>query len=263
MSESGRHYHASTRSGRGPVVLGLDAAVPPASVALVASNGELLAEEEGPFGRGTDGWILPAIDRLFERSSMRFEDLEAIAAGSGPGAFTGIRVALATAIGLGGGSDLPVAGVSSCDGLAEAALPSLPGCAGLEASTNTPEPILVTIDARRGELYAALLGPPGSPPQSLLPRSRPWRTTIWGPCVLPSGDLLKRIKTARPSGGWLSCGTGPCACPELLEVTRHLATRTTLAAANARLLWRLLVDQPASRGPNLPPVLPTYVRPPV
>lgn len=66
--------------------------------------------------------------------------LERIGVTTGPGSFTGLRIGLAFAQGLGAALGLPVVGVSTLDGLAASA-----GAAG---------PMAALIDARRGQVYA-------------------------------------------------------------------------------------------------------------
>jgi tRNA threonylcarbamoyladenosine biosynthesis protein TsaB len=69
--------------------------------------------------------------------------------GIGPGAFTGLRVGIATARGLAQALDIPVAPVASLAALARGLDPG---------SAGTEEFLLAALDARRGELFAALYG---------------------------------------------------------------------------------------------------------
>lgn len=86
--------------------------------------------------------ILPMIESLLLEAGVLRRQLEAIAVGRGPGAFTGVRLAISVAQGLALGLDIPVLPVSSLAALAQDAP------AGIEA------PILAVIDARMGEIYA-------------------------------------------------------------------------------------------------------------
>lgn len=90
--------------------------------------------------------ILPMIDSLLAEAGISKRAIDAIAVGRGPGAFTGVRLAISTAQGLALALDRPVLPISSLAALAEAAQADVP------AGT----PILAAIDARMGELYAGL-----------------------------------------------------------------------------------------------------------
>lgn len=74
-------------------------------------------------------------------SGLTFDDLDRIGVTVGPGSFTGLRVGLAFALGLGAALDRPVVGVSALDALAADGGPGL---------------VLAAIDARRGQVYARL-----------------------------------------------------------------------------------------------------------
>lgn len=85
--------------------------------------------------------LMPAIAQVMDAAGARFSDLDAIAVGVGPGTFTGLRIGVTTARALAGASGLPLKPVSSLGALA----------AGIGH-----DPALALIDARRGELFAAL-----------------------------------------------------------------------------------------------------------
>jgi tRNA threonylcarbamoyladenosine biosynthesis protein TsaB len=134
-------------------ILGIDTAIPTASVALV-EDGELLAEEI--HGRAVAGElslngqslgnhaevVLPLVQALFDKVHITFQQLSGIGVSIGPGSFTGLRIGLATAKGFAYESRLPLAGVSTLE--ANAARAKFHGN------------IASMLDARKGEVYFAL-----------------------------------------------------------------------------------------------------------
>jgi tRNA threonylcarbamoyl adenosine modification protein YeaZ len=90
-------------------------------VALGDGKGRLIAEEPWVAGYRHGEELLPRIRRILESSSVAMTDLAAIVVGTGPGAFTGLRVGIATAKGLAHALDRPIVGVSSGEALIDAA----------------------------------------------------------------------------------------------------------------------------------------------
>lgn len=129
----------------GPV-LGLDTGTPILSLALVR-NGQIVRTISGAIV--SHGATLPgAVDELLGQVSLRPRDLSAIAVGTGPGSFTGLRIGISYAKGLAMASGCALAGVPSFDAAALAALEHQDVPAGS---------LICTIaDARKGEVYAAL-----------------------------------------------------------------------------------------------------------
>lgn len=80
-------------------------------------------------------------DSLLAEAGIARSALDAIAVGRGPGAFTGVRLAIATAQGIALALDLPVLPVSTLAALAQG------------APANSAQPIIAAIDARMGEVY--------------------------------------------------------------------------------------------------------------
>jgi tRNA threonylcarbamoyladenosine biosynthesis protein TsaB len=124
------------------IVLGVDTAGPVSGVALVAA-GQVLASlavrQVSAFARP----LLRSIDRLLHWTGYTLADLGGIAVNVGPGAFTGIRVGLATAQGLAVASGKPLVGCSAFEALVALA-------SAWEGA------ICPVLDARKGEVYAAL-----------------------------------------------------------------------------------------------------------
>jgi tRNA threonylcarbamoyladenosine biosynthesis protein TsaB len=112
------------------LTLGFDTATDVATSALVW-DGEVLGElASRPVS------VLEDVDALFRQGGVRPHQLEAIAVGTGPGSFTGVRMGIATARALALALEVPVAGVSTLRALEAGAPGSLP-----------------VIDARRNEVF--------------------------------------------------------------------------------------------------------------
>ena len=129
-------------------VLALDTASPEPGVCLLAAG--VLFEEPLPGDRQASEKLLSAIARCLERAAIALSDCDRIAVCSGPGSFTGLRVGLATAWGLGRAREIPVEAVSTLACLAEAARGG--GIARITAA----------LDAGRGEVVVetfSLAGP--------------------------------------------------------------------------------------------------------
>lgn len=113
-----------------------------------------LAQED--IGRGHAERLFPILDRVLTQSGRSFNQLDRLAVCVGPGSFTGVRVGVAAMRGLALALDIPLIGVSVFD--------------ALYGSCDAVQPVLVVIDARRGEVYAQLYetgGAPAGPPQVL------------------------------------------------------------------------------------------------
>jgi len=109
--------------------------------AALLRNGALLERSQVAPRRHAE-LILPMIESLLAEAGVSRRDLDAVAVGRGPGAFTGVRLAISVAQGLALGLDVPVVPVSSLAALAQ----------DVPADPHTA--ILAVIDARMGEVYA-------------------------------------------------------------------------------------------------------------
>ena len=98
-------------------LLALDTATATIVVGAGTSDGLLLASEafEGKYRHSQE--LLPAIVRLIGAAGLRIEDLAGIVVGTGPGAFTGLRVGIATAKTLAHELGQPVVGIATSDAL--------------------------------------------------------------------------------------------------------------------------------------------------
>ena len=119
------------------LILAFDTATDVATSALVW-DGEVLGEQTSRAAT-----VLEDVDALLRRGGVRDSQLEALAVGTGPGSFTGLRIGLVTARALSLALGVPVAGVSTLAALAAGAPGAVP-----------------MIDARRREVFALVDGAP-------------------------------------------------------------------------------------------------------
>lgn len=120
--------------------LSLDCSTDLLSVAL--SHGSQRFEHTGEGGAKASATLIPAIMALLAKAQLQLTDLDAIAFGRGPGAFTGLRTACAVAQGLALGAHLPVLPIDSLALLAQT------------AGSRSPR-VLSVLDARMGQVYVA------------------------------------------------------------------------------------------------------------
>ena len=120
-------------------ILGLDTTGPHCSVALV-DTAKVLAYKSENIGRGHAERLAPMVQEVLAEAGLSAKDVDKLAVCTGPGSFTGLRVALAFAKGFALPRKLPVVGLSS---LAVWAAQTDP-----EGQKN----IISIADVRRGEL---------------------------------------------------------------------------------------------------------------
>ena len=120
-------------------LLAIETATEFCSVALLVDDELITRSELAP--RRHAELLLPMCDQVLAEAGFARSQLDAIAVGRGPGAFTGVRLAVSAAQGIALGLDRPIVPVSSLAALA------------FEAPVNGA-PILALIDARMGEVYA-------------------------------------------------------------------------------------------------------------
>ncbi|MAY80007.1 MAG: tRNA (adenosine(37)-N6)-threonylcarbamoyltransferase complex dimerization subunit type 1 TsaB [Deltaproteobacteria bacterium] len=114
-------------------VLGIDTAGPVVGAALWTPDGEKLWSQR--VVRGADTVLIPAISEMLSA----VDELDCVAVTVGPGAFTGLRVGVATALGIAVSRGVPVVPVSSLEA---------------RASMERGGRVLAVLDARKSRVYA-------------------------------------------------------------------------------------------------------------
>ncbi len=144
-------------------VLAIDAATEACSAALLDDSAlpddAALRWRSEEIGRGHAERLLGMVDELLAEAALSLSAIDVIAASIGPGAFTGVRITVATAQGLGFGAELPVIAISTLEALAWEALYG--GAAGT-GRRGDDMPALVCLDARMGEVYWATFARDGA-----------------------------------------------------------------------------------------------------
>jgi len=123
------------------LILALDASTPVTTVAIARSNAREVLAEVSTTGRGASETLLPAINDALDLAGEELGSVGLVIAGVGPGTFTGIRIAAATARALSAGTGVALSKNSTLAALAAPAL-------------SCSEDVLAVLDARRGQVFA-------------------------------------------------------------------------------------------------------------
>ena len=133
-------------------------------LSLALADGDQRWTHEGAGGAQASAALIPAIMGLLDEAQLSLKELDAIAFGRGPGAFTGLRTACAVAQGLALGANLRVLPISSNPSLPEGVQRSTPSLREAKRRSNPQScRVLSVLDARMGQVYAAAYedGPDG------------------------------------------------------------------------------------------------------
>jgi len=135
-------------------ILAIDTSTAWCSVALSLGDQTPILRHE-LVSAGASQLLLPWVEALLNEAGIELNELDAIAVGIGPGAFTGVRLGVAAVQGLAISSDLPVLPVTSLDAIA-AQLIKTP-----DFVITKPKNFVIAIDARMDEIYWAQYESPG------------------------------------------------------------------------------------------------------
>lgn len=220
---------------REPLLLAIETATAAAGVAVLRGEA-VLAARALPDDRPPSETLLPALLAALADADVELPVLDGFAVSVGPGSFTGLRVGVSTVKGLAFGGAQPVVPVPTLAALA------------LHAGAGDA-PVAALLDARRGEVYAAIhAGAPAAPP-------------LYGPCVAEPAALAARLAEIAGARPCVAIGDGVGVAAEALRA--RLGERVLLrpaapdAAAVGRLAQRLWS---ASGGIPAERLAPLYVR---
>ncbi len=160
------------------LILALDASTPVTTVALARESGHEVLAEVSVTARGASETLLPAIHAALDLAGEDLGSVEILLAGVGPGTFTGIRIAAATARALSAGTGISLSKNSTLAALAAPAL----SCTG---------DVLAVLDARRGQVFARRFSEAG-PTSSIYCVSPEELSVEGGPLVVGDGALRYR-----------------------------------------------------------------------
>lgn len=119
------------------ITLGLDTCLSACSAAVL-EDGRVLSAQVEPMARGHQERLAPLVQKIMAQAGLAFDQLDRIGVTVGPGSFTGLRVGLAFAKGLGAALDAPVVGIGALEALAASRPLGL---------------VFAVIDAKRGQVY--------------------------------------------------------------------------------------------------------------
>lgn len=216
-------------------LLAIDAAGQSCSAA-VWREGRLRASCGERLERGQSERLLPLVESVMAAAGQDFADLDAIAVTLGPGGFTGVRIGLAAAEGLALAWNLPILGLSS---FAVAA-------GGIAAAERAGTNLLLLLDAKRTEVYAAAEDAAGTP--------------LLAPVLVAPEILAERLASELAEGRWLLAGSAVGQAWPALAGAGRLALASPPTQPEAAVLARLAAALPLPDPRHRPQ--PLYLREP-
>ncbi len=193
------------------LLLAFDTATPSVTVALHDGTA-VVAEESAVDGRRHGEILAVFIDKVLRSAGAGREDLTAVAVGTGPGPYTGLRAGLVTARVLASALAIRIDGVCSLDVIAAAACTESARTEPVSTEPVSTEPVstdfLVATDARRREVYWArycAAGQRTDGPQVSRPADLPRGLPVAGHAALVYPELSDRpLNPAFPAAGQLA-----------------------------------------------------------
>jgi tRNA threonylcarbamoyladenosine biosynthesis protein TsaB len=217
-----------------PIILAIETSSELASCALLSGDTLLARASSGV--RTHSQSILPMVQELLAEAGIALRDCDAIAFGSGPGSFTGVRTACGIAQGLAFGASLPVVPIVTLDAMAEAC----------RQQTGAAD-VLAVLDARMGEVYWA---------QYHHTDAGGWQQVV--PPSLCAPDDVAPLPTAAPLA---ACGNGFSAYPDSFAGRDFAAGALAEVMPHASQVAQLArIELAAGRSVSAAEAQPLYLR---
>src|SRR5258705_1515438 len=155
------------------LILAIDTALDACAAGVLDSDAGKIAQESQAMKRGNAEALMPLIARVMKQSGIDCAWLDRIAVPTGPGSFTGLRVGLSAARGIGLAASKPVVGLTT-----------LTAYAAPVVSQNGEQPVISAIDARRDQVYFQVVSGNGS--------------ALISPCIAPIEEALDASRFGAP-----------------------------------------------------------------
>jgi tRNA threonylcarbamoyladenosine biosynthesis protein TsaB len=155
-------------------ILAIDTALDACAAGILdTTSSRLIAHESLLMKRGHAEALMPLIARVMAGSGIGFLELDRVAVTTGPGSFTGLRVGLSAARGIGLAAGKPVVGITT-----------LTAYAAPVVSRNAGHPVISAVDARHDHLYYQVVSSDGG--------------SLVRPRVAPIAEVLEAAQFGAP-----------------------------------------------------------------
>ena len=209
-------------------LLAIDTATERCSVALLID--ERIVERATETPRGHADLVLPMVEAVLAEGGLTLRQLDGLAYGRGPGAFTGVRIAVGVAQGLAYGAQLATVGISDLAAVAQ-------------QFASAGARILVCMDARMTEVYWGR-----------------FEATADGLVRPTSEERVDRPEAVQPGDVTVFAGTGFAAYPQLLAGRTGVVAHGGALPAARDIARLAAVELRAGRGQPPERAQPVYLR---
>ena len=215
-------------------MLGVDTSSTQVAVGLIDGD-RVVFDHYVDFGQFYSEKLIIAIHRLMEDADVKIKEVDLFAVGLGPGAFTGLRIGVATVKGLAFALNKPIVGIGSLDGLA------------MEVKL-AKYPIIPVVDGKRGDVFYAIY-------------QDGERVTRYE--VDKVGEFLDRVK----SGEYIFVGDGANIyrgqLTNLMDKRAHFITPNPIAPRGTTIAWLGKLKYQRGALDDIKKLEPLYLHPPL
>jgi tRNA threonylcarbamoyladenosine biosynthesis protein TsaB len=192
------------------LILAIDTALDACAAGVLDTRtSKLIAHESLLMKRGHAEALMPLLARVMAQSGIAFADLDRIAVTTGPGSFTGLRVGLSAARGIGLAAGKPVVGITT-----------LTAYAAPVVSQNGDHPVIAAVDARHDHVYFQAVSGNG--------------TSLVRPGVIPIDEALEAAQFGAPhlvgNAAGILAARWPAASPPPVQVDTQPAPEISWVA---------------------------------